>query len=345
LPLKEIGWSSLKDEPVQPDLSQTLGVVVIGRNEGERLIRCLHSLQSVANTIVYVDSGSTDGSPFAALGLGARVVQLSPTSPFTAARARNEGFARLSAEVPDLRYVFFVDGDCEVSDGWLETALAFLEEHPGIGAVWGIRRERYPAASIFNQLCDIEWSSEPEGETTVAGGDLVVVVSAFRSVTGYRTELICGEEPEMCIRLRRAGWRVWHLHIPMTVHDAAILHFSQWWTRMVRSGYAYAQGLFLHGASLERHGVRESMRIWWWGVILPALIVTCTPMFGGRALLLFLIYPLQFLRLAMLRNRHAHVRWWWAGAMVVGKFAEAWGQIRFLKNRVVGTNSPIIEYK
>ena len=39
-----------------------LGAVVIGRNEGARLERCLDSLQGTVACIVYADSGSEDGS-------------------------------------------------------------------------------------------------------------------------------------------------------------------------------------------------------------------------------------------------------------------------------------------
>jgi hypothetical protein len=42
--------------------SRDIGIVVIGRNEGDRLTRCLQSLQMENLPVIYVDSGSTDGS-------------------------------------------------------------------------------------------------------------------------------------------------------------------------------------------------------------------------------------------------------------------------------------------
>src|SRR4051794_6544130 len=99
-----------------------LGVIAIGRNEGERLRRCLESLSGLGLTIVYVDSSSEDGSVELARGLGAEVVELDLARPFTAARARNEGFERLGQIDPEVRFVQFVDGDCEVAGGWLDTA-------------------------------------------------------------------------------------------------------------------------------------------------------------------------------------------------------------------------------
>src|SRR5690348_12250225 len=115
--------------------SGAIGVVVIGRNEGERLRRCLESVLGTAECIVYVDSGSSDDSVGMSRNLGVEVVELDMRTPFTAARARNEGFRRLIEIRPELPYVFFVDGDCEVVQGWLDEASRFLGTHPEVAVV------------------------------------------------------------------------------------------------------------------------------------------------------------------------------------------------------------------
>src|SRR5271154_4207050 len=94
---------------------QKIGAVVIGRNEGERLIRCFRSLRRYVDAVVYVDSGSTDGSVAAAKEAGAVVVDLDMSRPFTMARGRNAGLAKLREVYPDLGFVHFVDGDCELA--------------------------------------------------------------------------------------------------------------------------------------------------------------------------------------------------------------------------------------
>lgn len=327
------------------DLSapECIGVVVIGRNEGGRLKRCLESLHLLC--VVYVDSGSSDGSVALSRGLGVEVVELDPRIPFTAARARNEGFRRLLELRPALDYVFFVDGDCEVAGSWLATASRFLDQHPQLAVVWGRRRERNPDKSVYNLLCDIEWSSFPLGETSACGGDAVMRARAVRQVGGYRNDLICGEEPELCVRLRQAGWRIWHLDVEMTVHDAALYRFHQWWKRMVRGGYAYAQGVALHGTPPERHWVSESRRTWVWGLGIPAAVLSLTAGFGSPALLLLLVYPLQVIRLARGGTRAARENWLWAGALVLSKFPEVLGQMKFLLDRQRRVRSRIIEYK
>lgn len=324
-----------------------MAVVVIGRNEGERLRTCLQSVlsQAQAGVVVYVDSGSTDGSVALARALGCLVVALDLTQPFTAARARNAGFERACQQVTDLDFVQFVDGDCELRAGWLASALAFLQEHPAYAVTAGRLRERAPQASIFNQLCDIEWNT-PVGEAKACGGIAMLRADALKQVGGFRASLIAGEEPELCVRLRAAGWRVWRLDAEMAWHDAAMRHWRQWWTRTVRSGFAYAEGAALHGAPPERHWVRESRSIWLWGAGLPVLIAMLALWLGAWALLLLGLYPLQVLRLWMQARRAGlPVPLAYALSLVLGKFAAVWGQFKYILLRATGRRSRLIEYK
>lgn len=326
-------------------IDSSLGVVVIGRNEGERLRVCITSLlQKVApSNVVYVDSGSTDGSVLLAKHLGCSVVNLDMQIPFTAARARNEGLAQALASMPALEYVQFVDGDCEVRDGWLNDAATFLEANVSVATVCGRRRERTPHASVYNALCDLEWDT-PIGQARSCGGDALMRVSALRAVGGYRADLIAGEEPELCVRLRAAGWKIWRLDVEMTWHDAAIYRFSQWWNRNRRAGYAYAEGAFLHGGAPERHCVRNAARALLWGGIVPSLILASAAWKPEMLLLLFL-YPLQICRLARASPLQGRVAWQRAYFLTLGKFAEVQGIFRFVLNKLQSKAGKLIEYK
>ena len=325
--------------------SDVLGVVVIGRNEGERLRRCLTSLLDSTRSIVYVDSGSSDDSVPMSRSLGVEVVDLDMRTAFTAARARNEGFRRLARMRPDLQYVFFVDGDCEVLAGWVDVAIRFLDSRPDVAAVCGRLRERHPDKSVYNLLCDIEWGSYPLGEAKMVGGNAVMRVDAFQQVNGFRPDLICGEEPELCVRLRQKGWRIWQLETEMALHDAALYHFRQWWKRMVRGGYAYAQGAKEHGAPPEQHWVEESRRIWLWGLFIPLGVLVLAVSLDLRLLWLLAVYPLQVIRLAVRGKRSARENWVRALALVLCKFPEMLGQVKFLTDRHRRVQSTLIEYK
>ena len=319
------------------------GVVVIGRNEGERLKRCLRSLSAVS-FLNYVDSGSTDGSAQSARDLGAQVIELDMRVPFTAARARNVGFRRLLALAPDLTYVQFVDGDCEVNETWPQHAIAFLDAHPDIAAVCGRRRERFPERSIYNWLCDLDWD-RPVGKSPSFGGDVMIRTDALIAVGGYRDDLIAGEEPELCVRLRAVGWRIWQVDREMTLHDAGMTHFGQWWRRALRGGYAFAQGAYLHGASSERHCIWETRRAWFWGIWWPLACALCVALFGIWGWAAWMIYPLQILRQTMRNKGPINDRALLAVFQVLAHFPEGLGQIQFMLDRVLGRKVQLIEYK
>ena len=324
--------------------SKQLGVVVIGRNEGERLRKCLESVAGIGGCVVYVDSGSTDGSIATARAMEVDVILLDARIPFTAARARNEGFRRMRELAPRRAYVQFVDGDCEIVAGWLEAAAAFLASHADVAVVSGRLRERHPERSIYNMLCDIEWD-KPAGEAKACGGIALVRADAFEQVGGFRADLIAGEEPEMCFRLRAAGWRVWSLEQEMALHDAAMTRFAQWWKRAKRGGYAFAEGAALHGGSQDRYAVRESRSAWFWGLGLPLFALACTAWIGPFGLAALLAYPLQVARLALRGDRSARENWLRAAFLVIGKFPEMLGQLRFMTDRRFGVQSRLIEYK
>jgi glycosyltransferase involved in cell wall biosynthesis len=321
-----------------------VGVVIIGRNEGGRLVRCLESLTSQLSQLVYVDSGSTDDSVAVAQSMGVDVVVLDMTIPFTAARARNEGFERMRNHYPQAEYVQFVDGDCEVSPSWLESAVNFLDTHSDVAAVCGRRRERFPEKTVYNMVCDMEWDT-PIGEAKACGGDVLMRAKAFIFVHGFRPDLIAGEEPELCVRLRASGWRIWRMDQEMTLHDAAITRFGQWWKRAMRSGYAYAEGVHLHGKPPERHRLKESRRAWIWGLGIPLAAICLTTCFGVWGLVLLLIYPLQVIRLSFRGTSSLKQNWWRALFLVLGKFPEAMGQSKFVYNKLHGKTAHLIEYK
>jgi len=323
--------------------SARYGVVAIGRNEGERLRKCLESALSRAATVVYVDSGSTDNSVAIALALGSSVVELDMRIPFTAARARNEGFKRLQQLNRSLPYVQFVDGDCLIVNGWLEAAAKFLDSHPDVAAVCGRRREIQPGRSIYNLLCDIEWDT-PIGETRKCGGDAMMRITAFEAAKGYRENLIAGEEPELCVRLRAAAWRIWRLDVEMTLHDAAMMRFGQWWKRNKRAGHAFAEGAWLHGAPPELHYSREAKRALAWGVLIPYFILIAAyvhPLWLG----LLLIYPLQVARIAFYDNPLSKTAWLRSTFLMLGRLPEGQGLLTFYANKLIGKRGALIEYK
>jgi GT2 family glycosyltransferase len=298
--------------------------------------------------VVYVDSGSTDDSVGFAHGIGAEVVALDMSIPFTAARSRNAGFARLTQLHPQLELVQFVDGDCAIADGWLATAIAALDARPEVVAVAGRRRELHPEASPYNRLCDLEWGQTPPGECSELGGDVLVRARAVAAVGGYDAELIAGEDPDFAVRLRQQGGVLLRLDAEMTLHDANMHHLQQWWTRAKRCGHAYAQVAAKHANSEERFWSANEKHALTWGLALPlAVPLLALPTLGASALLLA-AYPARAVRLALrferdgLSKEDARL---WAVNCVAASIPEAVGIVKYHLDHVRGRQAKLIEYK
>ncbi|MEJ5990291.1 glycosyltransferase family 2 protein [Ramlibacter sp. PS3R-8] len=320
-------------------MNPRIGVVVIGRNEGERLRVCLAAIPFEACQVVYVDSGSTDGSVELARRFGAHCVALDMAQPFTAARARNAGVRALLELLPAVEFVQFLDGDCELQPQWLAEGIAFLLQNPQVAVTCGRLRERDPERSVFNRLCDWEWEAPP-GDSKACGGNALMRLSAFQQAHGFREQLIAGEEPELCVRLRRAGWRVHRLAAEMALHDAAMTRFTQWWRRTMRGGFAFAEGAWLHGMESERHWVPETLRAVFYGGVLPLAIALLSVLASPWFLLLLLVYPAQVLRLA--RQRGGYTR---AFYLVLARFPEFVGVLKFVRTLLGSGPARLIEHR
>lgn len=330
-----------------------LGIVAIGRNEGNRLRLCLQSIAEFEVPTIYVDSNSSDDSVEVARSHGVDVWQLDPAQPCSAARARREGFRELLSNHPDLEFVFFVDGDCQAESTWPRTAAGYLREHEDVAAVCGRRRELFPRGSAYNLVCDHEWNT-PVGEALSVGGDAVYRVTAYREAGEFDPTVPAGEEPELCLRVRKCGWKIWRINADMTTHDAAITRFGQWWNRQLRTGYA--------GYDVERRFrlgifdriIKSAFR---WVVALPLISIVATivvawlvsPAWGVVCLLpMISLFILQICRLTLrARNRKYN----WFESFQIGFFTMAaklpilLGALRQFAEATRGKQAQLVEYK
>ena len=332
---------------------QSLGLVVIGRNEGDRLVRCLASVRFIPNR-VYVDSGSTDGSVEQALRDGVSVVELQVPPNFTAARARNAGLEELLANRPRLEFVQLVDGDCEIHKGWIPAGLAALHADPDLAAVYGRLRERFPGRSVYNALCDDDWNV-PIGEAPIVGGIVLFRVSALCQANFFNPSIIAGEEPDLAMRLRVSGWRLRRIDVEMGLHDVDITRFGQWWTRTRRTGHAYAELAYRHPQARNPDWPRTIRSIQVWGGIMPLLLVgaaTAALLLDPRWWFLAALIILPWLmRAAQITLRKLHRRLSLKVALaagvllMIGKIPQLLGFAEYHRNRVMGRASQLIEHK
>lgn len=329
----------------------SVSVVVIGRNEGQRLADCLASISAVNPIdgdieLIYVDSNSQDGSPELAETFGAKVLRVLPQRP-CAAIGRNAGWRIASAP-----FILFLDGDTRLHPAFLQTALQALAEHPEVAIVWGRRRERYPERTLYNRVLDLDWIYPP-GITDFCGGDALMRREVLESVGGFSEDLIAGEEPELCQRIRALGNTILHIDQPMTDHDLAMTRWQAYWKRALRAGHAYAEvsqrmkntAFPLWVSECKRNAIHT-------GVLLAMLVgaLTLTVLIGDvwPLLALLLAYVFLIVRSAykarwkcsqpvtlLLYGVHSHLQ----------QIPIALGQLGYWFNRVRNRRQGLIEYK
>ena len=324
-------------------------VVVIGRNEGHRLARCLHTVLQQTDRIVYVDSASRDGSSARAAALGVACVALDASSlPLSAARARNAGVREALRRWPDTDVVQFLDGDMELVRGWLDAAEQHLRDHRDVVAVFGWRRERGGGDTIFNRICDVEWRLSGVGLQQSFGGDVLMCVAAFEAVGGYDARVIAAEDDELALRLRADGGVIERIDVLSTFHHAAMTRPAQWWTRARRTGYAYAQVRAATRATEPAKFRPQLRRAYVFGLALPAAALALAPMTFGGSLPLLAFYPINAARIGRgLRQRGFDrldaVAWGVSCALAV--VPQAMGALQHERDRALKRAARIIEHK
>lgn len=321
-----------------------IDVVTIGVNAAATLAECLGSVAASRYAgrlnLIYVDGGSSDRSLEIARGIeGVHVVPLMPEYP-SPGLGRNAGWRAGQAPL-----VQFIDSDTLLDPDWLARAVKRMAEDSQLAAVCGSRREMFPERSVYNWIADLEWNGPP-GRVDAFGGDVLIRRSALEACGGYDEVLVGGEDPELSVRLRLAGWQIERLDAAMTRHDMAMTRFGQYWRRGFRTGYGFAAVTRRHGGQATGFWQRELRRIMVRGLGggllllagLAGLALHAASLLFCAAGLLLLLFPRLFrvasLQAAMaLRNDEARRYAWHCSAVVLPQAA---GVLRYAAGTVSG---------
>lgn len=224
-----------------------LAIVVVSTNEAHWVRRCLPTVFTHADgsklDVIVVDNSSTDGTrelvefEFP----GTRVVA-SPNRGF--AYGNNRGIEQTYA-----RYVLLLNPDTEIVDGTFGELLAWLDAHPSVGLV-GVRQitadgtvwptiRRFPTVlrALGEALASERWPIHPrwageraldreaydrETECDWTSGSFMLVRREALLSAGLLDErfFIYSEEPDLCSRIKRAGWEIRHVPRMTIVHHA-----------------------------------------------------------------------------------------------------------------------------
>jgi N-acetylglucosaminyl-diphospho-decaprenol L-rhamnosyltransferase len=254
-----------------------LAIVVVSTNEAHWLERCLSTVFEHAGRarldVIVVDNSSTDGTR--------ELVQ----SRFPAARvvtSPNRGFSygnNRGLEQADARYVLLLNPDTEVVagsfgelieqlDSQLDVGLVGVRQVAADGTLWPTIR-RFPNAvrALGEAFASERWPVHPqwsgervfaadayerEGECDWTSGSFMLARREAILSAGMLDErsFIYSEEPDLCLRIKRAGWRVRHLPGMTIVHHAGKGGVRP---RMVaQDAYARRQYAYKHFAPLHR---------------------------------------------------------------------------------------------
>jgi len=193
-----------------------LSVVVICRNQKEAVLRCVRSVLAELSSspgeweLLVVDSASIDGTREALAGLPVRWVALEESPLLCASLGRWAG-----TECSSGTYILFLDGDMELSKGFLPAAVDLLRGRSDVAGVVGQVMERDHGSPSG-------WSDRNrilrEGPAAKFGGALVFRRGSLLRAGGYDPYIFNREENELYSRIRMTGETIWKLPIPMAIH-------------------------------------------------------------------------------------------------------------------------------
>ena len=196
-----------------------ISVIVIGRNEGERLGACLESIHSamrvLSHEVIYVDSGSADDSLAIARAAGARCYLLAEAQP-TAGLGRLVGTREAKGE-----FLLFLDGDMQLQPGFAEQALMTCASRACDG-VTGIREDVYLRGGQEIGRNPNYFGCTAERVCPEFGGAVFLKAEALEKCGGWSGDTIACEEAELHARLLDAGCTVLEIPVPMLLHTDAV---------------------------------------------------------------------------------------------------------------------------
>ena len=323
-----------------------VSIVIIGRNEGARLVKCIESAQNLEYPadkmeIIYVDSLSSDGSADRVKKMGIEKVYVLKEEKTCAAMGRNLGLEHAKGDL-----ILFLDGDTQISSDFLSAAVPHFDNDE-IAIVYGRRTEIHPE-SLYIRLCGSDWSQRIPGFTETSAGDVLMRSRVIREIGGYK-EIIAGEDPEMSNRVINGGYKILFLDKDMVRHDLGMHSFRQYWRHSVRSGFAYAVVADITKLRPIPLWVDKNRKI-----RLQGLIYILAPLLGATASVLlgtplpFLIYLILgglILGRSYVKNRKRGIKGTFNAVYTLHshflKIPLIIGQLTYLTNK----NKSLIEYK
>lgn len=196
-----------------------VSVVVIGRNEGKRLVNCLqsvhHVLSDFEHELIYVDSHSSDDSIMRAKDEGARCY-MPRSKATTAALGRDIGMREAKGQ-----YILFLDGDMTLEAGFTQSAIDTIVRSSCAG-VCGIRKDIYYRDGVQTGENANYYQCDQIRVAPEFGGAVLLKRDALLACGGWACDVETCEEAELHARLQMHGLTVIEIPQPMIVHHDCV---------------------------------------------------------------------------------------------------------------------------
>lgn len=105
----------------------------------------------------------------------------------------------------------------ELHEGWLERAFSFLHQEPDIAVLSG-RIIDLPKATKYYDCSEHDCQSSSMHDVLHGGGAALYRREILEQVGTFNPYLCSDEEPELCLRIRHAGYRVARTEHPIALH-------------------------------------------------------------------------------------------------------------------------------
>ena len=244
------------------DTTLDLSVVIVSWNVRELLKGCLQSIydsiQGLRFEVFVIDNASHDGSP--------EMVRAEFPNAHLVANSENLGFGRANNQALRLcsgHYVLLINPDTVIPQDAIRRMIAFMERHPRAGLVgpellnrngrllvnWVRWSPRHVAEFLIEELVSLRRNRtrilfrQPHRVRILTGACWLVRHEAMAGIGFYDEDFFMYvEEPDVCARMRDAGWEIWLLR------DIQVTHYKKQSVR--QRGRCWHFPLFAHNMGL-----------------------------------------------------------------------------------------------
>ena len=205
-----------------------IALIIVTHNSARFIAECLSSLRAVDAVVVVVDNGSADDTK--------QIVRQYPDVRLIEADA-NLGYGKalnLGATQTDAKYLVLSNADVIYRQDTVAALVSFLKSAPKIGVtapqqistngdwqrsyedvpgIWSGIKDVAGISSVFRWYRRLCWPRRVDHRAKevgyLTGAVLAVRRDAFDEVGGFDEDFhFYGEDSDLCMRLRSAGWKV-----------------------------------------------------------------------------------------------------------------------------------------